>query len=215
MIDTVSSEVGNVSIQPKIINWINIAQLDLASKYVFRELHMYASLPAATNFPDVTLPTDFYWLKTIGIPTQHRKLYPIDEKVLAESFPQYRTLSGTVTRYYLSGTKLGLWQLPSALTFVDITYQKYPTKLTDSSEISVLPFEWHPLLIQKAITKGYSQEGNDSGFANSLQMEARLFKELQYSVYRRLDDTFVFDGPQTRGRLPRPKLPANYPNVGG
>jgi hypothetical protein len=214
MLDIISSELGNISIDTKITNWLNMVIIDLASKYVFGTLHKYDSKTTEVGIPDVTLADDFYWLKTIAIPTQSRKLYPEDEQRISEGYPEYRTLQGTITHYYLNGKKLGLWQVPSGAFSVDYSYQRRPIKLAGSADICDLPSEWHTLVIQKAITKGYSQEGNDSGFAISLQLEARLFKELQVSAYRRPDETFVFNSRDVRGRIARPRLPSNYPISG-
>jgi hypothetical protein len=214
MLDTISSEIGNISINSKITTWLNMVIIDLASKYVFGTLHKYDSKTTQLGVADIILADDFYWLKTIAIPIQFRKLYPEDEQRISEGYPQYRTLQGTITHYYINGNKLGLWQVPSGNFSVDYSYQRRPVKLISTEDICDLPPEWHTLVIQKAITKAYSQEGNDSGFAKSLQLEARLFKELQISAYRRLDETFVFNGRDTRGRIARPRLPSNYPIAG-
>ena len=213
MLDIIASELGNVSINSRITSWLNMVIIDLASKYVFGNLHKYDSKTTSIGIPDLILADDFYWLKTIAIPTQFRKLYSEDEQRISEGFPQYRTLQGTVSYYYLNGKILGLWQVPSGGFAVDYSYQRRPVKLVNPTDICDLPSEWHTLVIQKAITKGYSQEGNESGFAISLQLEARLFKELQISVYRRPDETFVLGESSGRGRPPRPKLPSNYPAI--
>jgi hypothetical protein len=214
MLDIISGEVANISINSRITSWLNLAITDLASKYIFGTLHKYDTKATAAGIPDVSLADDFYWLKTIAIPAQQRKLYPEDEQRISEGFPQYRTLQGTISYYYLNGTKLGLWQVPSGVFNVEYSYQRRPVKLVNPTDTSDLPPEWHSLIIQKAITKAYSQEGNDSGFAQSLQIEARLYKELQLSAYRRTDDMFVLSGPNARGRVPRPRLPGNFPNIG-
>ncbi len=214
MIDIVANNIRNKSISIDITNWLNIAIIDLASKYSFGTLHKYDLKNTSLGIPDVILADDFYWLKTVGIPSQNRKLYPEDEQRIAEGFPQYRSLQGTVSYYYLNGKNLGLWQVPSGSFAVEYSYQSHPIKLINPADLSDLPPEWHTLVIQKAITKGYSQEGNDSGFSISLQMEARLLRELQLSAYRRPDETLILSGPNARGRVPRPKLPGNFPIVG-
>lgn len=211
MIDTVASEVANADISSNITTWLNLIITELASQYVFGTLNTYDSSFTVVGNPDIVLADDFYWLKTIGIPTQQRKLYPEDEQRIAEGYPQYRTLRGTVSHYYLNGNILGLWQVPSSVFIISYSYQRRPIKLVGPNDYSDLPYEWHPLIIQKAITKAYSQEGNDTGFANSLQMEARLSRGIKISTYRRPDDLFVLNGPSARSRVPRPKLPGNFP----
>jgi len=214
MLDIVSNELGNVNINSKITNWLNMAIIDLASKYVFGTLHKYGSTFTELGIPDIILEDDFYWLKTIAIPLQNRKLYPEDEQRISEGFPEYRTLQGTINYYYINNKTMGLWQVPSGVFAVEYSYQKRPIKLLNPEDISDLPAEWHTLIIQKAITKGYSQEGNNSGFGISIQLEAKLFRELQISSYRRPDETFILGGPNVRGRIPRPRLPGNFPIAG-
>jgi hypothetical protein len=214
MIDIVAGELGNISIATKITNWLNMAIIDLASKYEFGPLHSYDSKITSAGIPDLALASDMYWLKTIAIPAQNRKLYPEDEQRISEGYPQYRTLQGSVICYYLNGTTIGLWQVPDSGITIDYSYQRRPIKLINLTDICDLPPEWHTLVIQKAITKGYSQEGNSEGFSISMQLETRLFRELKLSAYRRPDQTFVFGGPDVRGRIPRPKLPSNYPSAG-
>jgi hypothetical protein len=211
MLDIISSEIGNVNINSKITNWLNMVIIDLASKYVFGTLHMYDSKVTSLGIPDIALADDFYWLKTIAIPSQMRKLYPEDEQRISEGYPQYRTLQGTISYYYLNGKNLGLWQVPSGAITIEYSYQRRPVKLAGLDDVCELPPEWHTLVIQKAITKAYSQEGNDSGFGISMQLEAKLFKELQVSAYRRPDETFIYSGKDVRNRIPRPRLPSNFP----
>lgn len=214
MNNIVANELRNVNISADITNWLNMVIIDLASKYVFGTLHQYGSTITEVGIPDIFLEDDFYWLKTIAIPAQQRKLYPEDEQRISEGYPEYRTTQGTITHYYLNANKLGLWQVPSGNFEVTYSYQRRPLKLVQPDDISDLPPEWHTLIMQKAMTKGYSQEANDSGFAKSLQLEARLFKELQISAYRRPDETFVFSGRNAIGRPARPRLPSNYPPSG-
>lgn len=211
MLDIISNEIGNVNINSLITSWINMIITDLASKYVFGTLHMYDTKNTSLGVPDVVLADDFYWLKTIAIPSQMRKLYPEDEQRISEGYPQYRSLQGTVSYYYLNGNLLGLWQVPSGTFSIEYSYQRRPNKLVNPDDVCDLPPEWHTLVIQKAITKGYSQAGDDSGFGKSLQLEAKLFKELQISAYRRPDETLMYNGKDVRNRIPRPRLPSNFP----
>lgn len=214
IIDTVSSEVGNISINPLITIWSNMVITDLASKFVFGNLHMYDSKPTVAGEADLTLADDFYWLKTIGIPTQTRKLYPYDEQRIAEGYPQYRTQQGTISYYYLNSNVAGLWQVPSGIFNVEYSYQRRPAKLVNLDDVPDLPPEWHTIVMQKVMTKAYNQEGNDSGFAKSIQMEATLFRDIKTSAYRRPDEMFVLSGPTASNRPPRPKLPGNFPITG-
>ena len=104
-------------------------------------------------------------MKTVEVPARQAKLWPEDESRLSESFPDYRTRTGTVTHYYVNGRYMGLYQVPSGIEQVTFAYQRRPFKLSVSTDICELPGEWHGLIVQRAISKGYSSEGNTDGYA--------------------------------------------------
>lgn len=216
MIDQVSDELRNVSITSKITRWLNLAIIEVATNYVFGHLNKYGTKNTVAGDPDVTLDSDFLWLKYIGIPTEQRNLTPEDEAFLASNYPDYRTKQGTIQWYYLNGIKLGLYQVPSGIATLTYAYQKRPLKLagTDpANEISDLPEEWHNLIAQKAITKGFNYEGNTDGYNKSVAEENRALIRLGTSVYRRIDDPVVMGGSTSRVRIPRPRLPSNFPPI--
>lgn len=214
MIDQVSDEIRNVTISAKITRWLNMVTVDLATEFVFQCLHKYGTKATAPGIPDISLEADYLWLKSIEIPVQNRKLWPEDEQRLSEVYPTYRTLQGSITHYYFSGTNmLGLWQVPSGSFSVTYAYQKRPIRLVDPGDASELPPEWHNLIVQKAITKGYAYEKNIEQMQKSQELESQLIKKLGRLVYRRLDQTTILGQPSSGRRPARVKFPSNYPRV--
>ena len=214
MIDQVSDEIRNVTISAKITRWLNMVTVDLATEFVFQCLHKYASKTTAEGIPDIVLEADYLWLKTIEIPVNNVKLWPEDEQRLAEVYPSYRTTKGSISHYYFSGTNMiGLWQVPSSSVSVTYSYQKRPIRLVGSEDVSELPPEWHNLIVQKAITKGYAYEKNIEQMTKSQELEIQLIKKLGRLVYRRLDATTVMGQPGRGSKPPRVRFPSNYPKV--
>lgn len=216
MVDQVSDELRNVSITSKITRWLNMSIVDLGTKYIFGHLNVYYNAPTVSSNPDWVLPTDFLWLKTIQIPSTVTKIYPKDEQILAEENPDYRTLTGEITHYYINGTTLSFFRVPSGIVQVYTSYQKRPVKLVSMADVCDLPEEWHLLVIQKAITIGFRYEGNTEGKDSSEKAEARLLRGLGSNVYRRPDETLVTGSDPTSYQKPdRPRLGANpqYPGV--
>jgi len=211
MIDQVADELRNITISTKITRWLNMSVTDISSAYTFGPLHKYASKGTVPSIPDIQLELDIHWLKTVEIPIQNRKIYPIDESRLSESDPNYRTLTGQVNRYYLNGVLMGLWHVPSSIFPITYSYQRRPVKLIDLTDISDLPPEWHSLIIQKAITKGYSRDGNNDGVLRSKGEEKELLKKLGANAYRRLDETVVQGTSGTSSKPGRPRVPRNIP----
>lgn len=214
IIDQVADALRNSSIQSKIIRWLNMGLLDISARYVFGTLHANATKLTDPGVPDALLESDFHWLKTIAIPSQNVKLYPVDEQRVSEAHPDYRTRTGNVSRYYLNGNYLGLYLVPSDAWTLEYSYQRRPNKLSES-DLTVypdLPPEWHALLAQKAVTFGSFSEGDKEGHAESLRAENILMRGLGTVVYRRGDAMTVLSGPTSAGRPARPTLPATYPS---
>lgn len=222
MIDQVSDEIRNVSIQAKIIRWLNMSLTDLASNYVFGNLHRHSSRDTLIGAVDIVLgeiiegENDFHWLKTIEIPADNRKLYPRSEQILSEIYPDYRVRQGTITHYYLNGNIAGLFYVPAEVKTITYSYQRRPVKLVEPQKGCDLPVEWHPLVIQKAVTMGFRYEGNTEGREASERAEVRLLRGLASNVYKRPDETLVAGGEASVSTKPgRVKLGSNplYPGV--
>jgi hypothetical protein len=211
MISFVSSEIRNSSINSLITTWINMIILELAALYMFGTLHKYDSKVSSPGIPDVTLETDIYWLKSIQIESDVRKLIPLNESIIADGSPDYRIKTGTTTHYYLNGIVLGLFRVPDTTKTLNYSYQRRPLKLADLNAYSDLPAEWHPLIAQKAATMGYRQEGNYEGASVSERTESRIWKGLSNVVYRRPDQTLNLQSSSRLSRPARPKLPSNFP----
>jgi hypothetical protein len=211
MIDYVAGQLRNTKIQSLITSWLNLAIDELGNSYVFGHLNKYGSKNTAAGVPDVILDTNFHWLKIIQIPLDSRKLYPYDESMLAESYPDYRTNQGEVTHYYLNGQTLGLWHVPSGIKAITYSYQGYPLHLSALGDISDLPIPWHELVAQKAVTKGFAYQRDQGAKKESEASESKLLFRVNASLYKRPDDKIVLGGLTHRKRPPYPKLPSNYP----
>lgn len=213
MEDFVSDELRNKRIAAKILGWLNRGQDWITGRLIFGQLNDYFSLPTVATNPDITLPATFHWLKTIQIPAEDRKLYPINEAELAETNPKYRTLTGTIDRYYLNGIKLGLWYVPASIKTITGSFQKRAARLISDYSVSCeLPEEWHEVVCLDAIVRGYSYEGNPAGKASATIDRDKRFKELARNLHKRPDDPVIMgENSNLSARPPRPRLPSNYP----
>jgi len=203
MITLVSGELHNTSIDTRITTWINLAVIELSSEYVFGTLHAYGSENTQAGVPDITLNSDLHWLKIIGIPAEGRNLFPKDESWCAERSPDYRTLQGQVSYYYLNNKTCGLFYVPASVIVVTYAYQR------EATDISDLPVDWHELIAQKAITRGHNLDGNSDDAVKSEAKEERIKTRLKSHLYRRLDVSHVLSGPEISGRPGRPVFPSN------
>lgn len=221
MLGQVSDELRNTTIDAKIIRWINMGSIELATRYMFMTLHTYGNAIGLTGFADTTLAPDFLWLKSAQTPSNFIRLYPTDEAKLSQAYPDYRTRQGIIKEYYMSGSiggggtpQMGLWMVPSTDIEIEYSYQRKPLSLVDLNDISELPEEWHPLVCQKAITRGYSYDSNAPKSAESQAIEKKMLFDLGTRVNYRPDDTLIAgELHSTRNRPPYPKLPRHYPSV--
>ena len=216
MSDQVADELRNTTISAKILRWLNMAITELSTEYIFGLLHKYSSKSTAPGIPDLILDADVLWLKSVEIPAQNKKIYPLEmgEAQWAEQQPNYRSLQGTITNYYINGITLGFVMVPSDIFSVNYSYQKRASKLVGSTDVCDLPPEWHLIVIQRAVTIGCRYEGSDSLLAASMAREKELIRGLGQNVYRRPDQTTVLGGKGRRGwpgKPGYPRLPSNYP----
>lgn len=211
MLDQVSDELRNKTVYDKITRWLNISSIELATQFVFGHLHTYGSVSTVASTPDVTLASNFLWPKSFQIPATQTKLSPKDEQEISEEHPDYRTLEGSVDYYYLNGITLGLFMVPTGVEIITYSYQRKPQTLTYPTIYynSDLPEEWHELICQKAITKGYAYEGNSEGIVRSQNQETRLLIRLGASAYKRPDESLILGESTLKTRPPHPSFPTN------
>lgn len=220
MITDINDELNISGIDSKIVGWLKLAQVNLETNYEFASLNSYNTVNTAIGSPDVTLQSDFVWLKNISIPVLRRDLVPRDENLIKNGNPDYRTRQGPVWNYYPSNQgNLGLFYVPDSIVNLAYNYQKRTTHFNPSSftgnELSGLPEEWDELILQMAKTRAYKFEGNREDAITSRQEERLVKRKLNANLYKRIDKTLVFGNEQTikQNRLPRVVLPGNYPRT--
>lgn len=214
MIDHVAQELRNTRIETKITGWLNRAITYFGSQYLFGHLNKYFNKNTSDGIPFITMDADYHWLKTIQIPADNIKLYPINEATLAEEEPRYRTLKGTTTHYYKNGFEIGLWQVPgAAVKVITGSYQKRgAVLLANKSVVCDLPEEWHEIVCQNAIYRGYKYEGDKVDADSAKAQEAFMLKKIGATVYKQPDDRPILgENSSRRGRPARPRLPYPYP----
>lgn len=208
----VASIVRNTKIDSLITTWLNNAIIEYGSSYIFGHLQAYGSKNTAASTPDVTLDADFHWLRSNPqIPAENRTIYPVDEAQLIINDHDYRTETGEVIRYYLKGSILGLWKVPTGIKTITYPYQKYPLKLSDDSDVCDLPESWHELICQRAISVGATYHRSKDLKDDSDRRIRELLIMNRASLFKRPDFPLIQGDYRTgsrRGRKPgRPTFP--------
>lgn len=211
MQDHVATIIRNTGIATTITGWLNLALINICSKFMFGHLHAYDTRTTENGNPDITLPADYHWLKLIQIPAQNKILFPKDEVWCQAQSPTYRTQKGSIDHYYLNGRRLSLFQVPSGIVTISFSFQRRPVKMVSSTDVCDLPEEWHEYVMQKAITIGYEAEGNTEGVARSMAAERTIKKEIGATAYNRPDYPVVMGEMARFGNKPGyPLLPRSY-----
>jgi hypothetical protein len=213
MIDHVSMELRNQNIDSDITRWLNMTLIEFAYIYVYGTLHENGSVMTEPGVPDVTLASNLLLLKTIGIPSQSQKLWPSNETDIALDNPDYRTLTGTTQEYYLNDIICGLFRVPTDVVQIVYTYQRQPVKLVELDTICDLPAAWHSAIVQRAITYGYSSEGNTDGVLRSTAIEKTLIARLKPVLYTRPDKPANLGVGRGSSKPLPPRLPPAFPKV--
>lgn len=208
MIEWVKNELRNTKIDSLISTWLKQAAVNLANQYKFPAFNVSTTINTAGSNPDVVLPADFHWLIAHpSLVSSVRPLDPWDENDLSSSFPDYRTLEGQITHYYLRGRTICFYQVPSTIQSVNIHYQAIPASAED------LPEQLHSIIVQEAIISGYSRDGDNAGMERATLTKRQLFRPLIAGLIRRPDYPLVVGVNNRSGKKPPyPRLPANYPS---
>lgn len=213
MIDDVADNIRNSKISTRITSWINQEIMNLASVFVFPHLHSTSAIYTEVGVRNYVLEEDFHYLKIINNPTLMLPLNPIGEAKLANEDPLYKTTQGPVTDYTLNFRSIDLYKVPSEVVPLEYSYQRRPLKLINSSDVSDLPPEWHPLFVLGATKRGIRREERGTDEFQSVVAEYDSMKrELSATLKRRLDVVTVLENPEQRNSKPWPRLdPSHYP----
>lgn len=213
MIDQVSAQIRNTTIDNEIRSWLNDEVLVLGSRYRFPDLVNNGYITTIVGSRSYSLPTDFRWLITIYNPDNQDTLRPIGEQELSFRNPNYRTEQGLITHYVLNARNIDLYRVPATVQVLSYTYQSRPLKLVNDTDVSNLPSEWHPLLVLGALKKAVTREERDPNLRVQIDSEYKaLRRELEKTVYYRPDQVNVLQPFPHTSRRPWPILdPSRFP----
>lgn len=213
MVDQVTDELRNTKIESKILRWLNLATIRVASQYVFGHLHKYYTKSITGNNPDVVLDSDFLWLKSAILEADNKTLVPRDESELKFRYPKYRTQTGTVDNYYLNGKILSTFMVSPINKTLSGAYQRRPVKITLSVDCD-LPDEWHELICIRAIKMGYRYDRKDIP-VSLIEEERMCLRSVEPGIQKRPDELLIMGINATPvGKPGRPRFPSNYPKIG-
>lgn len=212
LISEVADALGNDNIQEKITRWLNSTIDKLSARYLFEELHAEKDLSTVASTRTYALDAEFKFLKLVWIPGDRRIIYPINEGILAEMDASFSTGTGSIIRYVLHGKNISFYRVPDGVKAIKYTMQKRGAILSELTDYPDLPIEWHEVIAQGAIVRGFQSEDSNQ-YANALIAYKDAIKEAKKSSDYRPDRILVMGCAFSESYRPaRPILPSNYPS---
>lgn len=181
---TISSLAGVTGEALRLKNWVRRANLAIQSKYTnWNFLFVDADVIASTGIgtADYAAPND--------INQWDRASFKIDGVRVDESnvltytpseFPDAQ--SGTPTRVYIMPDKsLRLWPTPASALDVVAAYWKVPVDLSVNADVSLIPAQFHPLIVYEALRYYANWEKAEEIKAQALEGIAEWMPRLEAS----------------------------------
>jgi hypothetical protein len=211
MLDEVSDQLRDVKINTKITRWLNLQIFELAASRSWPHLWKFGFFSTAPSTRDYDLENTLQIMSVVNIPSIPRTLIHVDEKFIADNYDNYTYQQGDVVAYTLHGSKISLFRVPSSILAVEYFFYAYPLKLTNPGDISDFPVEWHPVLIQGAVVRGFRYEGNTDQLAEAEVLYKQMYDKALKNSYSPNGQRHVLRDSERGRRVPRVTLPSNYP----
>jgi hypothetical protein len=149
--------------------WLNQAQSRIARHVEIRELYTTSSYTTVAGTATYTLPTDF--VRATGLQNtsqQYRLTYVDDPNLLREDNLLYQR--GSPTSFSFSESGLLLSPIPGSVESLLLTYYKRPADLSADGDTSVLPADYHDLMVSWTLSRAYRSE-DDAQMSQFYQAE--------------------------------------------
>lgn len=146
-------------------NAVNAAYADVmaASPYwPFLEQESQTSpfiVTAGTN--SLTLPTDVFRVRTVMNVTDNLRLHEITgDNMWADLYPDLSNAVGQARHYRILNNKLYLYPYPDEDTTLLVDYFVQPGRLAAGTDVPVIPYQFHDMLVEYAMYLAYLDDGN-------------------------------------------------------
>lgn len=140
--------------RPRVKNWLNQGQARIARMVNIRELLTKSAVATVSGTQSYTLPVDFVRLLSLVDDSGNRILTPVDPYYIESSAAS----SDRPYLYALSSEGLMLYPTPNLVLSLTLRYFKGPTVLAADGDISLLPPDYHDVMVSYALSRAYRTE---------------------------------------------------------
>lgn len=138
----------------RIVAWLNEGQARIGRRLELRELYKTQTINLSAGTATYSLPADFVRLDAL---TDTVNGFALRSRLPGE-IDSYRTISGWPTYYDLDAGGLNLYPTPSGTGTLRLRYYANPAALSADGDVSVLPSDYHDVMVSYALTRAYEAE---------------------------------------------------------
>lgn len=178
------------SFRSRVKNWLNEAQSRIARLFELPDLYQTTTITTVVNQHTYTLPSLIRLNGVTNASSPSELTYVEDPADITYSNQSGQNL-GEPQYYTFSGSSLILSPIPDAVYTLTLDFYGSPSTLTGDSDNSVLPSDYHDVMISYALSRAYRSEDDPQ---MSQFFYAEFMRDLQFLGVDR--QAVVRDGPR-------------------
>jgi hypothetical protein len=175
----------------RIKNWLNEAQSRIGRILELPNLYTTSTITTSSGTDTYDLPTDVIRINGVTNPNSPSELAYVNDPADVNYYNQAGQNMGEPQYYTYTGTSLRLAPIPDATYSLTVDYYKSPTTLSNDTDTSVLPSDYHDVMISYALSRAYRSE-------DDMQMSQFFYAEFMRDLNQMGADrqSVVRDGPR-------------------
>lgn len=178
------------SYRSRIRNWLNEAQSRIANLFELPELYQTTTIQTVINQSSYSLP-NMTRLNGVTNADSPSELSYLGDTADVTFYNQNGQNLGEPQYYALSGSNLLLTPIPDAVYTLTVDFYGRASTLTGDSDVSVLPSDYHDVMVSYALSRAYRSEDDpqmSQFFYSEFMRDLQLLGADRQSVVR--------DGPR-------------------
>lgn len=146
------------SYRTRVKTWLNQSQSRIARHAEIRDLFTTSTVTKVAGTATYTLPTDFLRATGLVDVTDDIDLEYREDPNELRLLNQGTVNRGTPVLYSFSEGGLLLYPVPDASGSLTLTYYKRPTDMSADGDTSILPADYHDLMVSWTLSRAYRSE---------------------------------------------------------
>jgi hypothetical protein len=175
----------------RVKNWLNEAQGRISRLLELPSLYTTTSIPTVNGTDTYSLPTNVIRINGVTNASSPSELSYVEDPADINYSNQNGQNLGEPQYYTFFGTSLRLSPIPDAVYTLTVDYYQTANTLQADSDVSLLPSDYHDIMISYALSRAYRSE-DDMQMSQFFYSE--FMRDLQFMGADR--QSVVRDGPR-------------------